>query len=411
MYSQSVTIYPFSLKFLWVLPYYIMLITGVILPSDGNHGLLSFKSLGFLGTGGSLILHLLTQRHFVYQQFQAMFAFLLFLTFLCVWMLLGDMSNRIPWESQFDQFKIFLITGFVWAVSIYFLSARLITVQGIMKTVIYANFIYCAGKGILFLGHVLGVFNVFDVLQTLGFRFMSMGILGDFSRLQTSVDILTPFLFYFVLQSEYFNLTFPKGFKALYSLVAWMSIALSFSRFLLGVGVISYLLYLVTLRGTKLFKAFLIGATIVIIAIGIVGWENTEILIEKRFFSNETSASDLIRMEQLEDVVTEFEQHPFLGKGLGSYAEGNVRDGELRYSYEVQWAAFLMQFGSIGLFILCIPLAIIFWKLLVPPVSLLRFTFLILFFIWLLSGLTNPFLISLTSGIVYTLFYLASIDH
>ena len=86
----------------------------------------------------------------------------------------------------------------------------------------------------------------------------------------------------------------------------------------------------------------------------------------------------------------------------------SCRGGDIQYSYEVQWVAFLIQFGLLGFMILLIPVLLICYKLFLPPFSKLKLSFLALFGVWILSGFTNPFLISLTSGIVYSIFLLVA---
>jgi len=92
---------------------------------------------------------------------------------------------------------------------------------------------------------------------------------------------------------------------------------------------------------------------------------------------------------------------------MGGYAESYVRDTKVRHSYEVQWVAFLMQFGLIGMLFLLLPLCFVCWKFCKPPFTIAKLSFFFLFILWLLSGFTNPFLISLTSGIIYSIFILA----
>lgn len=392
---------------LWILPFYILLLAGVLLPSDGSHSVISLKSLGFIGTALSLILHLALHPKMEARQFKLLGIFLFFVCFLGVWTLWSDLHQAAPVQSQLDQFKIFLITGFVLMAGVYYVNARCTDAQTIFKVAIYGNFTYSIIKVLLVAGHVMGVVNLFDILAMLGVRFMSMEIMGDFSRLQTSVDILTPYLLYFVFQSEKLGLQFPKGFKSIYCVVAALSIALSFSRFLIFAGCISYLLYVLTLKGKKLAIAGGVGLALLLAGITAVGWENTALLVQKRFFGSETSVSDQIREQQIEDVMVEFEQQPLMGKGMGTYSHRNVRDADLKYSYEVQWVAFLMQFGVIGVALMLIPICWMAGQFIVPPITIVNLSFMALFLLWILSGFTNPFLISLTSGIVYLLFYLA----
>ncbi len=397
-----------SNNFLWVLPYYLLLIAGVVMPSDATHGLLSFKSLAFLAFTLSFFLHLATHQKLAVKQFKLLGALLFFLSFLGAWTLLSDLHNAAPVQSMLDQTKVFLITGFVVASGVYFVNAGCTDFTTLLKIVVFGNFGYSVIKIGLVLGHVLGVLNLFDILGKFGIRFMTMEIIGDFSRLQTSVDILTPYLLFFVFQSDKLQIHFPKGFKTAYYIVSALSIGLSFSRFLLFVAFVSYLLYLITLKGMKFIRVSSVGISLLVFAFALLGWENSTELIQKRFFSSETTASDRIRSEQIEDVLDEFEQYPLLGKGMGTHSPKNVRDADFKYSYEVQWVAFLMQFGLVGVLLMLVPISFMAWQFLMPPLDILRLTFLALFGLWILSGFTNPFLISLTSGIVYLLFYLSS---
>ena len=65
--------------------------------------------------------------------------------------------------------------------------------------------------------------------------------------------------------------------------------------------------------------------------------------------------------------MNELESTPILGRGLGGYVENLVRDGIIQYSYEVQWVAFLMQFGLTWIYGTAYPVLFIFYKLVYPP--------------------------------------------
>lgn len=93
---------------------------------------------------------------------------------------------------------------------------------------------------------------------------------------------------------------------------------------------------------------------------------------------------------------------------MGGYTEKGLRDKELKFSYEVQWMAFLMQFGLLGLFLILLFLAYLAYLILRPPVTIERLSLFALYLLWLAAGLTNPFLVSLPSGILYTFFLGAS---
>lgn len=139
-----------------------------------------------------------------------------------------------------------------------------------------------------------------------------------------------------------------------------------------------------------------------------IGPEKIHTIIARRVFSMDNFKSDELRIMQVNALLSEYENALFVGKGLGGYAHENIRDRTLLHSYEVQWVAFLMQFGFIGVLILLVPLFVIVFRLIKGKISRIKWSFCGLFLLWLLSGFTNPFLISLTSGIIYALFLVSA---
>ncbi len=129
-----------------------------------------------------------------------------------------------------------------------------------------------------------------------------------------------------------------------------------------------------------------------------------------RFASHANTLSDTIRKEQSQALWEEIYLHPFIGKGLGGYTEKSIR-GEspsMYYLYEVQWLSFLMQFGVIGLSLLLGAAFILIIPAFTPPWRQEKRFLATLYLVWLASGLTNPYLLSLTSGIVYALFHVGA---
>lgn len=392
--------------FVW--PYFLMLLVGLIFPSDGNHGLLSPKSLAFLAAffsiGGYFLLH---QRLSLYQLKCICFG-LLATSFLLIWYLFGlFFSYETQSISAMDQLKLFAITVAVVLMTLYVVSENLVSPQKVLRVVIFGNFIYSLMKLTLVTLHVLQVIDLWGLLETIGIRFMSMLIVEGMARLQTSVDIITPFLLFFVLQSDSLHLQLSKKFRFLYAMVSIFSIFLSFSRFLIMIGILSFILHWLCLKGLRVLKWLAIFLFFISLGAYFAGTENIVSVFEQRFLSDDNSQSDQTRVEQTKALIEAFRESPYLGIGMGGIAQGTVRDHVIQHSYEVQWLAFLMQFGIMGLFFLIIPLVMISSHFIFSSFSKIKWCFFILFLFWLLSGFTNPFLISLTSGIVYSIFLLA----
>lgn len=388
-------------------PYFSLLIVGLVLPSDGNHGILSPKSLAFLTTAMCVSAYFVFRQRMSLYQLRLIAFILCSLSFLLFWFFIG-VARGTETGIIVDQLKLFLITIVVAMATLYLVSEGILTSSRVIKTIIYANFAYSFAKTSLVILHLLKFVNMFAVMKMTGLRFMSMAILGDIGRLQTSVDIVTPFLLFFVLQSEKLGLNFTTRFKWIYCIISIFSVFLSFSRFLIFVAFFSFFLYWLSLNSSRLIKGLFLFCILILLGVAFIGLDNVLTIIQQRFFSSDNYYSDQTRVQQINALMQEYTESPYLGAGLGGYVKDFVRDDRLRHSYEVQWVAFLMQFGFIGVMFLVAPLTIILKKFILAPFSLVRWGFAALFSLWVISGFTNPFLISLTSGIVYSIFYLAS---
>lgn len=398
--------FPKLKTFFFLFPYFAMIVIGLISPSDGNHGIMTPKSLSFIGSVLFFLAFIFTQRSVKIYQFK-LFGFAgAMMTFLLIWLFIGFMSDHGDFSSAIDQFKIFCITIAFVMMTLYAVSESLVKRETIIKVMIFSNFAYSLIKLTLILLHFFSIVNLFAFMEVLGLRFMSMDITAGLSRFQTSVDIVTPFFMLFVLQSDQLNLGFSKKFKSIYCFFSIISIFFSFSRFLMAVAACSGLFYCLTLNKKNLFKAVLIALFVILVFIYSIGIEHFTVMIERRFFSNDNYYSDLTRSQQIHALLGQFIEVPYLGMGLGGHVKNFVRDNAILHSYEVQWVAFLMQFGLIGTLLLLIPVGYICFQFFV--FSRVHLSFLSLFLIWLLSGFTNPFLISLASGIIYSIFLLAA---
>lgn len=387
--------------------FFLLLIVGLVLPSDANHGILAPKSLSFLLAVVSFIFYVLTRPTLKASQANSFIALIFFLFFLGIWYVVGIGQDPLMVSAQFDQFKVFATTLFIPFAAWYYIEDRLITPKQIFRCAIFAQASYCTVKIALMLLHVLKIINLWPLMLKTGLRFMSMNIVGDLGRIQTSVDIVTPFLVYFVLQSDNLGLNLSKRFRSYFLLISFLSTLLSFSRYLIAVYVIAILLHGITLKVGKQVKYWAVCLLVLFGGVVAAGPEKVGKAIEMRLFSSNNYYSDLERRIQVDALMNQCEIHPLLGSGLGGYSKECIRDKELPHAYEVQWVAFLMQFGLIGILFLLIPLTYIAARFLHPPFTTDKFGYLSLYTLWLLSGFTNPFLISLTSGIIYSFFLIA----
>ena len=331
----------------------------------------------------------------------------LYLAFITAWMIIGAADPHTEWAATTDQAKLFLITLSVPLFTTYLKLENFIDCRFLIRIIILSNFAYCLTKLILIVLYVFGIFDVWSLLRAAGFSVMSMKIFGSLERLQTSVDISTPFIFMFALFSRQLKISLNPNMRRVYLVAAIASNLFTFSRFLLFIQAASFFLYIFSLNIHKLARATAVAATLLIAATLIIGPKNIYTSIEQRFFSSANASSDATRIEQIDAMLDHYSESPYLGAGIGAHAPQLIRVPLQPHLYEVQWVSFLMQFGLFGIFFLIFVLFILAAPLLNPPFSRTKFAFFSLFGLWILSGFTNPFLISLQSGIVYTLFLLA----
>ncbi len=376
--------------------YFLTLFCGLAIPSDGSHGILSPKSVSFLGLSFFTGFYLIARGRISTYQLRLLSFTLVGVSFLLIWLFFGAVENDV---QAFDQFKLFMITLLFGIFSLYIVSEQLVEAKTIIKSMIYINFSASLLKILVFFLSFIGFLKLKEFLKVLGIRYMTMDITDSINRLQTSVDIITPFLIFFVLQ-----LKLPRWFRYLFCAVSLLSVAISFSRLLIFIALLSIVLHVLTLKGRQFLKVLGVSLLFVCVSPSFTGVNLINTLVQKRFYSKGNTYSDNDRVTQYEALMEAYDESPFIGNGMGSSTKYYYRDKNQLHSYEVQWVAFLMQFGFVGLMILLVPVIYIGKEILAFERS--RIALFVLYLFWLGAGFTNPFLISLTSGIVYTSFLL-----
>jgi hypothetical protein len=381
-----------------------MLMAGMMIPSDGSHGIFTIKSLTFISTVLSLSTYAIINGTMNRNQSGQLTFLFTALIFLFLWVGISLFTGTANFSSIYDQFKLLLLTISVVLLTLYIAEEKLLPYQTFIKTLVYANFSYTCVKLVLIVLYFTGLIDLSSFMTRLGIRYMTMAIYGDVTRLQTSVDIITPFLLYFVLQSKVLHVNFSNAFKFIFYIVSVASIFFSFSRYLMAIAALSFILYWCSLGWMRKMKSLAVMIALAIAAVSWIGIGKINTVIETRFFSRSAWTSDATREAQINALLAEFKENPLFGKGIGSYSEKIIRDKKNNHSYEVQWIAFLMQLGIIGLVFLLTPLVYIGSQFWIRPFSFEKISFFITFICWLIAGFFNPFLISLASGIVYALF-------
>lgn len=119
-----------------------------------------------------------------------------------------------------------------------------------------------------------------------------------------------------------------------------------------------------------------------------------------RLFSQETINSDEVRDVQQEVLLSNANENPVFGKGLGYYDKQLIRNSNAKYSYELEYMAFLMQLGIVGFSLIVLLLIFTFYKTINFNVknniirNLLYFNFLF----WAIKPFFNPNFLSSNSA-------------
>lgn len=119
-----------------------------------------------------------------------------------------------------------------------------------------------------------------------------------------------------------------------------------------------------------------------------------------RLFSQETIESDSIRDVQSEILFDNISNNPILGKGLGYYDPEFIRSDSAKYSYELEYLSFLMQFGILGFILIILMLIYSFYLMIDFKIDNINFRYLLYFnfLFWMIKPIFNPNFLSSNSG-------------
>ncbi|MBN3865808.1 hypothetical protein HCU66_26850 [Pseudomonas frederiksbergensis] len=339
------------------------------------------------------------------------------LIWLVVWItiLLTAFLSSIAVTNYNEYHSRALFSYFGFLLSVFFMliavRSKTISLKELFKAIVYASFVYSVFKTLLIFSTVFGFINV-RALQALIRDFIGSSVVSFWSedaaiaRISFGNDIIIPFVASFVLLFSDHKI-FSYKFTYLYIIIAMVSTSLGFTRYIWILNAYILVGYIIIVKGNikiASVSAFLFTCAYVLILN--IDWLNEIINIR----SQDSTSIDM-KNQQAALLITEAQNHIVFGNGLGGYIQTFIRSPYQPYLYEVQWAALLMQLGVVGLLVLAIGL------ILIIPASALTLRagavkskealyLIILYGLWLVSGMTNPYLFIMTSSVSYVLFYL-----
>jgi len=383
----------------------LLILTAALFPSEGTRALFNPKAIALVLFVLSFTAYFLTERKVEEKELLTVGGFFLLLSGISFWILLA-LSGGIEAVAIIDETKLFLITFLPFFGATILYNRGALKFSTFIKTLLYANSLYTFAKVGFLLLVFLKIVSFSTFIEVTGIRVMSLDVAGSFNRFLTSCDLFTPFLLFFVAARKSFNLRLNRLFVYFYIPVSLLSIAIAFSRVFLFIGFASLVLALLLQFQKKAIFALYVSIFFCLGVTALLGPEKVASMLELRLFSRENTASDKVRAGQIEALVEETANHPLLGLGMGGYSREVIRDNDVLHLYEVQWLALLAQFGFLGVPLLLSPVFAIFFSFLKGIFSVERLFLFILFLGWLAAGTTNPFVLSLASGVMYTLFFL-----
>jgi hypothetical protein len=281
--------------------------------------------------------------------------------------------------------------------------------RSVMAVFLGAAFVYASLKVLLAAAVYLGLVPFASVraffLEVFDYSFVSMLIVPGLVRIQFINDVVLPFALASVaiLRGPALR-PFPPVLAVVFVAVVLAAIGLAFSRwlfFMTFVFVVLWLLLFVLRRMTLLAATAATALLVGIVAVAFVDFAPLADAVMARFSSDAVGASDAARTVQIEALWTEIARVPLLGKGIGAFAPDVIQRISEPYSYEVQWLAILLQFGIVGLIAIVLPLVGLLWVALRVSDRRVGLFLGSMTVLWLMSGFTNPYLISSTSGVVF----------
>lgn len=335
-----------------------------------------------------------------------------FFLFLAFWATLSLLRNTTSIELILLEFKDFASLWLIMCVFACFFQKKVLTCQFYVQTVIRAAVLLSILKLLLIFGTFFyqsggSNFSEFGALAKWGgIRYISYPMSATIYRVQFGPDIIIPFLIFILFNAEKTGIAFKKIELYSYPVFFLLSVFFVYSRYIYFLTLLVYLFSIIANRKNLLHITLVSGFSVAAI-LGLTGGGAYQIVENRSLpYSAENRYSAIGRETQIKPLLSEFYSHPILGKGLGSYVPGVVRDERLKYTYEVQILAMLMKFGVLGMIILCFFMIALYSRPILASAAVrVDLPLLSLFFFWLLSGFTNPYLVSSYSAVIFILFY------
>lgn len=383
--------------------FYLLIICFVLIPSSI---LLPIKLLCIFGAVAFWVLaFLLGNKQVSREEIFFVFLFVAWLLFSAFYAM-GDQeySDKIILRAFISYLSLFLL----FLILASYVRFGYLSVADIKRAFCACLSLYCITKlVVIFLPAFLGVpASVVAGFFDTGFLVEYRSSEQQFLRIATSNDLMIPFALTFLIFGEVFK---SKIVLAVIISLLLATSVLTFTRYVWLATVVPLLFFVATsnLR-VRLFSIslFLVSLFYISLMFGSSSGESgvaREVTV--RAFD---SASIGVKEAQSQKLLDLYSESPFWGFGIGSYDKNYIRSSDFPFIYETQWVSILVQAGILGstiiLFYVFFP---IFAHLYGKGYRYTKecFCFCLVYFLFLLSGITNPNITLLNSAFIYFLAY------
>jgi hypothetical protein len=328
--------------------------------------------------------------------------FLFFFTaWLCLWSLIAILNGESEMTQVFMQFKDIASTVMIAWVCIFAVRRGILSPETVITTVIYA----VVALGLMKVAFIVALFRWhIDPISTIESIFGEASLVGGniafgLTRMGFSSDIVGSFALFAILCPSVSGVHFRRSASIVLIPLLLASGLLSYGRYIWFIEIFAIVAALMIEHKFK----WLVLVAAITISLTYVSYDMLQPLLEARFSSDQTTDSDLIRVEQSKALAKEIRERPFFGKGLGTHVNGLIRSEQTRYSYELQWESLLMQIGLVGI-------VVIFASIIAASRDLwaahgrAKPWLGILFLLWLSGSWTNPYITSSFAGATFGMF-------
>ncbi|WP_421214184.1 O-antigen ligase family protein [Aeromonas jandaei] len=269
----------------------------------------------------------------------------------------------------------------------------------------YSDFLKCSNSillGVIFYAIIKVVFAFSSFLFgidtasayniTFGLVANDWEIIPGFYRSQYVNDTICLALC-FIIIPVYEDIRYRTLLSSCALIAVWVISITSFSRLLIFYSFLLSFIYLIKYMKVRLLFIVVFICAFIFVIYGELIVSLINIRLDVRFID----VSDNERVMQFNCLLNSISENPILGLGMGGFVKTCIRgDIGTEHLYEMQWLSFIMKFGVIGV----IPILALYLYPLLRWKNIGLFS-IFSYVLFLVSGFTNPYLLSSTTSIIF----------